>query len=125
MRKVILSLPNRNFLFRSIDFWQWPKSGGSIQYVTNDLKITTNNASQLILLIPFFYSFRLLEMRMPRSSSFSVRDILDLPQMKNNSSNATSDTSPTHTTDISSHHQRFHGKLIKNLILIVIHFIYR
>ena len=25
---------------------------------------------------------RILEMRMPRSSSFSVRDILDLPQMK-------------------------------------------
>lgn len=27
-------------------------------------------------------SHRLLEMRMPRTSSFSVRDILDLPQIK-------------------------------------------
>ena len=62
------------------------------------------------------FLFRLLEMRMPRSSSFSVRDILDLPQMKNNSSNSvgtpTSDsTSPTHTTDITNHGLRTHGKL--------------
>lgn len=58
---------------------------------------------------------KLLEMRMPRSSSFSVRDILDLPQMKNNSSNSvgtpTSDsTSPTHTTDITNHGLRTHGQ---------------
>ena len=76
-------------------------------------------------LLSIFYS-RLLEMRMPRSSSFSVRDILDLPQMKNNSSitsTTTSDTSsspPTGTqgvalgtTDISNQQQRFHGKLLK------------
>lgn len=73
----------------------------------------------------FHWIFRLLEMRMPRSSSFSVRDILDLPQMKNNSSqqqqqqSATSDTSPTHTTDISTN-QRFHGKLIRSCHLTTI-----
>ena len=56
-----------------------------------------------------FFCCRLLEMRMPRSaSSFSVRDILDLPQIqKNNSTSDTQGSSPTHTTDI-----RFHGKLI-------------
>ena len=87
--------------------------------------ITTNSSICYSKLISIFYS-RLLEMRMPRSSSFSVRDILDLPQMKNNSSitsTTTSDTSsspPTGTqgvalgtTDISNQQQRFHGKLLK------------
>ena len=39
--------------------------------------------------------FRLLEMRMPRSSSFSVRDILDLPHMKSSSSPISATTTVT------------------------------
>ncbi|XP_040568380.1 uncharacterized protein [Lepeophtheirus salmonis] len=37
----------------------------------------------------------LLEMRMPRASSFSVRDILDLPQIKNNNNNGSSNNNDT------------------------------
>ena len=48
---------------------------------------------------------RLLEMRMPRTSSFSVRDILDLPQMKTSSeSSVTGSTAGSealsHATDL-------------------------
>ena len=74
-------------------------------------------------------------MRMPRSSSFSVRDILDLPQLKNNSNssvtsdNNTSNTSgieaasPTHIstiqqTEINPH--RFHGKFNRPRDLYII-----
>uniref|UniRef100_A0A0K2UPB2 Homeobox domain-containing protein n=1 Tax=Lepeophtheirus salmonis TaxID=72036 RepID=A0A0K2UPB2_LEPSM len=38
---------------------------------------------------------KLLEMRMPRASSFSVRDILDLPQIKNNNNNGSSNNNDT------------------------------
>ena len=81
------------------------------------------------------FVFRLLEMRMPRSSSFSVRDILDMKggggaggggggESGGSASVMTSLTStnlPTETTDIYSNpnaaaaaaaaHQRFHGTL--------------
>ena len=105
-------------------------SKSAIQYMSKWSWITTNNISidnttttatidsiELIYMNFLLSISRLLEMRMPRSSSFSVRDILDLPQMKNNSTTSdSSNTSPTHTTDISSshhqHHQRFHGKAV-------------
>ena len=47
-------------------------------------------------------NFRLLEMRMPRSSSFSVRDILDLPQMKASSPLTTSTAEETPTANGAS-----------------------
>ena len=53
-------------------------------------------------------------MRMPRTSSFSVRDILDLPQMKTSSDNARNGDSEalSHATDLyaAASAQRLQGK---------------
>ena len=53
--------------------------------------------------------FRLIEMRMPKTSSFSVRDILDMPKMKDSSHSSDesdSDTSKTKIPDSSSPQRR-------------------
>ena len=66
--------------------------------------------------------FRLLEMRMPRTSSFSVRDILDLPQMKTTSEGSATtggveNDSISHATDLyaAASAQRLQGNL--NILL--------
>ena len=65
---------------------------------------------------------RLLEMRMPRTSSFSVRDILDLPQMKTTSEGSATtggveNDSISHATDLyaAASAQRLQGNF--NILL--------
>ena len=55
------------------------------------LEVSPNHVPEAVRHSRIFLFFRLLEMRMPRTSSFSVRDILDLPQMKASAS-ASDDT---------------------------------